>query len=1596
MPAEVIKLGEPENEAERQSILYLRNHLPEGYRLYTNLELPGSSHPYEIDIILVAPHAVYVVDVKGVYGRVEVTDTDWYPEGRSSYASPLKNYRQHARVLKGLIQDADRFQKDALKKIWVQATVLLTAEDVEIIDTSRDCDQIQDIVQLGEPCLKYFKDWQRFESQGSATKITQHLSVIDRAIRGRSQPRSRPQHFGSWQVIEKLGEKEGKYVEYLARKSVIGLSNRTSRLRVYAVDPWLTADERKEAHRLISTAFQAVNDLPSHDNILQVQDIFESQDADGMILVTEDIKGRSLRQLIRTQELTLEQCLEVVGDVLRALEHIHNHGVVHRNITPDNILITPEKQAKLTGFDYARIENRTATIADAIADELEAYSLYQDFDCQNNPSQACEQSDLFSAGQVFYELLMGTPAFTSVDQLVETSGRFLTLPSQKHPDLPQGFDEWLQKLCAFDRRDRFPNARVALDQLTPLSRITPDLTNLATGVVLNNQYKVIERLGKPGSFAVAYKVLHDASEDFQVLKIVVRDNYSLFERFQQEFKALYKVLKNPHPHIVTVRWTDKLHDYNNTPFLVFEYVDGQDLGERLASSALSLEEALDIWQQTAMGLAHLHANGIYHQDIKPSNLLLTPQGVKIIDFNAAVTTADEFTPTAGTRRYLPPDFKPSITSSKAERIDWDLYALGITAYECITGHYPFNAAQPVVGQACLDPRQFESCANLSEELVALMQRAIAPRRDDRFSSAEDLLAALQSLPSRQLPLVLEATPPVEPDPTPRALPETPDLTIPPALPTVETPLEQPAPEPIALELITPDAPVIAPSVILPEPSPQQMPEQMPVPAAIAPSPPPDTSHLFTPIPPDPQAYPDPDRPVVLDPTKAYPVPQGFMTIDTELDWIRSFGNGSPCWVRGKTLCAWAEAWLHSWQRSHQIAQIKQPPREKLAALLTPIAVPTDWTDAQCLMVVTRLEHYPQHPIAHLLAELTESDLQIWLAEPSINNLAAWLAIQVPDDARVLEQAWQAQRRHHPLGNYYATTDKSQLLKQWLGIADHRPSNLDLYPKDLYPKDLDIPAWLVSEFETYWERELHRTEGKVLEERSLGTLAVPTRIAAVAYRVLRQQPIYSTRAREASLRPYLAHNQYQELQQRQRPPEPTPLDINASPQEALRWATEDYLPLRHWETVIAQVSQDQQMSDCLATSFEDWILTHYPQIKVDAVAQSWLNYNVAHHIQHLSQTAPLLWVVVDGLGWLDHQTLLGILQETKQIQVDRGLQARFSILPTKTEYAKWSLYSQRLPGHESWQPSAGKGFTWHNAKRYTDDDVHKGRLQKDLQQGKYALYCWDTDGFDRLYHHGGDWLELYNVERLRVLKAIAEDILRFVAMHPQADQMTVAIASDHGQLMGVSTKLTHVPPQLDLKGRMAIGSTDDPRFVVLAKQDYDLPHDITVVRGSTSFNSFSYTDDKHIIGCHGGLYPEEVVIGFSVLKRSVQRAPVIVTVTGEGRPHETGQLTITIHNPNPIALEQLSIVVQEIPALRSGRDLEIKIAANDKQSVRISFPDCPELPLHHPDKRLILTGQLNFTYQQAEVSSVELDRRSALEINQIFSSGIEGGLDDFLA
>jgi hypothetical protein len=727
--------------------------------------------------------------------------------------------------------------------------------------------------------------------------------------------------------------------------------------------------------------------------------------------------------------------------------------------------------------------------------------------------------------------------------------------------------------------------------------------------------------------------------------------------------------------------------------------------------------------------------------------------------------------------------------------------------------------------------------------------------------------------------------------------------------------------------------------------------------------------------------------IILDPSGLYDRDPEAVEIATERQWLeRMTGEPGRFWVRGKRLCQWTRVWLTAHHHQHWIVAEKRSPRAELAAIASPQPVPDPWTEADCLTLLNALNRYsldnPEVAIAHHLAHLSHSEPTIWLAPPSRENLATWLTVTIPTEAQFLETIWQNQRPESPYSHHYQTEDKPQLLKQWLGITD-APK-----PPDLGPYPHPIPTSIRPEFEQYWQQQLLHTDGAILDRLPPDSQPQMDAIAQLAYTTLSQHPTALTVARQQILTSYLTPQQRQDLSDRTPPALPSSLPRDASPRDALTWATKQYLPFRRWEKLYTT----ENRSDAIAQDFVTWLLHNYPDLTNEPVATSLLNYNATEHVQTHAQNHPVLWVVVDGLGWLDHQDLVEQLIQSRALNCETDIQPRFSILPTTTQYAKWSLYSRLLPGHESWSQDLKTAFqTLGTGQHYTDGQF--AALTKDIKHQTHTLYCWDTILLDKLYHDQRDWEHCYRKERSLKLNEITERILGLLNDSPNADAFKVIIASDHGQMFGPSPSLSLPASDVEWHGRAAYGAVEHPDLVTLDPQRYRLPHPMSVVRTAAAVNAFHHTADAETIGAHGGLFPEEVVLGFSVLSPIVQYLPPVATLSGKGEAGKPGQLELQMTNLNTTSIHQLHL---EIDTLTFNHPLILShqsVASQTNIKITISITEFPNLPPGSDSPNISVSGRLSFTDANQNRRSVALSPTSQITIDQDYSSGISGGFFD---
>jgi tRNA A-37 threonylcarbamoyl transferase component Bud32 len=267
------------------------------------------------------------------------------------------------------------------------------------------------------------------------------------------------------------------------------------------------------------------------------------------------------------------------------------------------------------------------------------------------------------------------------------------------------------------------------------------------GTTLSSRYRLEARIGS-GGMSTVYRALDETLQRRVAVKLmnreVVADSAQL-ERFRREARAVAQL---SHPHIVGV--IDAGED-EGRPYIVFEYVEGETLKERIRRSGrLPIPEAVAYAIEIARALGVAHARHIVHRDVKPQNVLIDEEGsCKVTDFGIA-RTLDEEGLTAdgrvlGTTDYVSPEqaLGQPVTGQS------DLYSLGVVLYEMLTGEVPFRG-ESQVAVAMKHVREMlpdiqAKRPGVSAALAAVIDRATAKRLQDRYANDAEFIADLEDV-----------------------------------------------------------------------------------------------------------------------------------------------------------------------------------------------------------------------------------------------------------------------------------------------------------------------------------------------------------------------------------------------------------------------------------------------------------------------------------------------------------------------------------------------------------------------------------------------------------------------------------------------------------------------------------------------------------------------------------------------------------------------------------------------------------------------------------------------------------------------------------
>jgi hypothetical protein len=687
--------------------------------------------------------------------------------------------------------------------------------------------------------------------------------------------------------------------------------------------------------------------------------------------------------------------------------------------------------------------------------------------------------------------------------------------------------------------------------------------------------------------------------------------------------------------------------------------------------------------------------------------------------------------------------------------------------------------------------------------------------------------------------------------------------------------------------------------------------------------------------------------IVLDPSRENAAPAEWTLIETEVDFLRYDVGCSQLWISGEYLCRWAaDVYRVRGLREGEHYQVVKSQRRRLQRFIGDKATEVDKETLE--RVIRVLNERPEITLGGLLAQLTSDD--VWLGSPSKDHAARWLLAEIDCGlypfVAVQQQSWIRECRDELLKPLYevAPYKREERLKEWLRAES--ANSLGVFP-------VEVEGTAVKVLIYEWGKQLRESLGAAIEHLS-PTNPNAKHIAQAAYDYFNQHPKQLTKDIAKRIGPHLSAHQRALLEESVPKSCPLPLAADAAVEQALRWTVEEYLPYRQWQVSVKATDEEEKIA-WLGDSFTDWILNNYPQLSTSSRESSMLNVRVKYAVETLLEQSPVLWVVVDGLNYLNHQHLLRLLAQTEAalgIEEDHVLLA---VLPTITETAKYGMTSGLFPGErpnsirnikEAFTQAFGVGVY---ASSSRIDSLHAALSDKNFRLG-----YWNMIDIDDCYHDQTDPSAARRNLEARLF-ALAQHISDLVMKSPLADQLGVVICTDHGQMIGPCVKAG-----IPLKGHPAHGRTAygnllqneavyaneafvkdvDETMVVLNQTRFRLGESTTITLKNWYFGGWREDAQHRAWGVHGGLYPEEVVVGFSVLRRKPTRQLVTATISGSGEALKPGMFTIAIDNPNNASVTNLVMILDAVEECKHGLPLSATVRPVGVERINVevrSFP-----------------------------------------------------------
>lgn len=480
-------------------------------------------------------------------------------------------------------------------------------------------------------------------------------------------------------------------------------------------------------------------------------------------MALEFVPGTNLREkLKKDRRIEIKDAILVNIEVLKALEHSHARGVVHRDLKPDNIMLHEDGSIRLADFGLGRANAKDDEPRLTLSGQIMGTPYYMAPEQIGDSKYAGPQADLYSVGVMLFHMLAGTAPYTGGQPQILAGHLKKKIPDVRawNPKVPKELSKLIRELMAKDEEDRPQTARAVIEALEAIEIFDPAdepttkgaRISIGAGDVLEG-WKISDELGA-GGMGKVFKATRDGKVSaLKVMAPSVADDPRVRARFEREV-AVMKDLKHPNVVAVLDSGVATLRD-KDYPFMAMEYA-GKDLSyivEKLGP--LNPQEAVQVALGAAAALELAHQRGVVHRDVKPENILIAGdevkrEGVRLTDFGVAALTDSQSDLTRTTAAVGSPFYMAPEQAKNVDNLDGraDIYSLGATLYFLLTGARMFAAdnfqALLIAHATELPTRAHERVGSVPEDLSYLVDYAVLKQVEDRPQDVAEFAQDLEN------------------------------------------------------------------------------------------------------------------------------------------------------------------------------------------------------------------------------------------------------------------------------------------------------------------------------------------------------------------------------------------------------------------------------------------------------------------------------------------------------------------------------------------------------------------------------------------------------------------------------------------------------------------------------------------------------------------------------------------------------------------------------------------------------------------------------------------------------------------------------------